>query len=326
MGMSRRSAVLFFGSVAGQLLIGNAKASDYPDKPIRLIVPYTVGGGADTMARLIGASMSEILGVNLVPENRGGATGNIGAAIAARSRPDGDTIMLAAANLAISANLYKNLSFNVQSDFAPICLLAETPYIVAVNPKVPARTLQELIALAKASPGKLAYASDETGPSALGMALLTARANINLTAIPYTGTSGGIIAAIGGQVPIIMAPANSILASIKSGQLRALVVTSQTRLSLLPDVPTAAESGLSGFSVNQWYGLVAPAKTPPSVISVLNGACLKALRSPKLRQTMERQVMIPVGNSPTEFAAYLSHDISQWAAAIKVSKLAVPTE
>jgi tripartite-type tricarboxylate transporter receptor subunit TctC len=324
MGMSRRSAILFFGSVASQLLVRTAKAGDYPDKQIRLVVPYVVGGGADTMARLIAGAASEILGQNLVPDNRGGANGNIGAALVARAHPDGDTIMLAAANLAISASLYKDLPFDVISDFAPITLLAKTPSIVAVNPKLPAKSLQELFALAKASPGKLAYASDQAGPQALGMALLKTRANVDLTDIPYTGTGNGTIAAIGGQVPIIMAPANILLGFVRSGQLRALAVTGSKRLDALPDVPTVAESGLSGFDVNQWYGMFAPAKTPQPIINTLNSACVKALRSAQLKDAMAKQVMIPVGNSPQEFASYLKNDILQWATAIKTSKLAVP--
>jgi tripartite-type tricarboxylate transporter receptor subunit TctC len=325
MRMSRRSVILLLGSVASQFLVRSAEADDYPDEQIRLIVPYVVGGGADTMARLIAGAVSKILGQNLVPDNRGGANGNIGAALVARARPDGDTIMLAAANLAISASLYKDLPFNVMSDFAPITLLAKTPSIVAVNPKLPANSLHELFALAKASPGKLAYASDQAGPQALGMALLKTRANVDLTDIPYTGTGNGMIAAIGGQVPIIMAPANILLGFVRNGQLRALAVTGSERLGALPDVPTVAESGLSGFDVNQWYGMFAPAKTPQSIINTLNSACVKALRSTQLKDAMEKQVLIPVGNSPQEFAAYLKNDIAQWATAIKTSKLTPPS-
>lgn len=323
MEVSRRSILGMFAGAAGACFAGLVyPKSSYPNKQIRYVIPYVVGGGADTMARLIGPPAAHILGRDLVPDNRGGANGNIGAAIVAHARPDGYTIMLAAANLAISQSLYKKLPFNVLRDFAPVSLLAKTPSIIAVHPSMPVHDLQQLISLAKASPGKYNYASDQGGPQALGMDLLKARAHINIVDIPYTGTADGTIAVVGGHVNIIMAPANVLLALVKSGRLRAIAVSDSKRLTQLPGVPTVAESGLPGYEVNQSYSIFAPAGTSRPVIETLNHAFVSALKLPDLRETMHKLVLLPVGTSPEGLAAYLRKDVAQWAYAIKTAHLA----
>jgi tripartite-type tricarboxylate transporter receptor subunit TctC len=313
--------MLLLGTAAVGSGVRPARASAYPDRTIHYIIPYVVGGGVDTIARMIGPDVGNILGQSLVPDNHGGANGNIGAGLLARADPDGYSVMVAAANLAISQSLYKHLPFQVPSSFAPITLLAKTPSIIAVNPKVPAKSLQELIALAKTSPGKYSYASDQGGPQALGMALLTSKSDIKLTAVPYAGTGESLIAAIGGQLDIIMAPASILLSHVNNGQLRPIAVSSITRLEQLPDVPTVAESGVSGFDVNQWYGVFAPAGTPKEIVDTLNHAFVQALKSPTLAPKLQGQVMIPIGNSPEEFATFLNEDVARWAEAMKDANL-----
>lgn len=320
MEVSRRSALKVCAGTVGICVAGLTHAKDsYPNKQIRYVIPYVVGGGADTMARLVRPAAARALGQDLVPDNRGGANGNIGAAVVAHSRPDGYTIMLAAANLAISQSLYKHLPFDVLRDFAPVSLLAKTPSIIAVHPSMPIHDLQQLITLAKASPGKYNYASDQGGPQALGMDLLKARAGINITEIPYTGTADGTIAAVGGHVNMIMAPANVLLALVESGRLRPIAVSDSKRLAQLPDVPTVAESGLPGYAVNQSYSIFAPAGTPRPMIETLNHAFVSALRQPGLREEMKKLVLLPVGTSPQGLASYLRKDIAQWAYAIKTA-------
>jgi tripartite-type tricarboxylate transporter receptor subunit TctC len=322
MTLSRRSAILLAGGVLGGTVLGKAaKALDYPDRPIRFVVPYTAGGGADIAARLLGAEASASLGQQLVIENRGGASGVLGAEIVAKSPPDGYTIMLGTANWTISPSLFQHLPYSVSADFAPIALLAKTPSIVAVNPSLPVRSLVELIALAKASPGKINYASDLAGPQFLGMELLKSMAAIELTNIPYTGTGPAAVATIGNQVSIVIAPANLLLPFIKNGQLRGIAVTTSERIEALPELPTVAEAGLNGYNVSQWYGVLAPSGTPHDIVNVLNAALVRAVQSPSAQAKMAEQIMLPVGDTPDDFAAFIKSDTDQWAKAVKLSGL-----
>lgn len=322
MSIDRRTAILLLGGTAAGLWTCFAKAAKYPSRFVRLVVPYGPGGGADIVARIIGPETSKVLGQNLVIENHGGANGNIGAALVAHSKPDGYTIMLAAPNLTISQGLYKDLPFNVLSSFAPISMVAKTANILVVNPnKLPIHSLRELIDLAKKSPGKYNYASDQGGPQALSMALLTTATGLNLHEIPYIGTGAGLVAVMAGQVDMVMAPASILLSHINSGQLRAIAISSSTRLEQLPNVPTIAESGVPGFDVNQWYGVFAPAGTPKPIVDILNRSFKQALKSPDLVKKLKEQVTIPVGSTAEEFAAFLKEDIARWGKAIKAAHL-----
>lgn len=203
----------------------------------------------------------------------------------------------------------------------PVILLAKTPSIVAVNPSLPVRSLDELILLAKASPGKINYASDLAGPQYLGMELLKSMAGIDLTNIPYTGTGPAVIATIGNQVSVVIAPANLLLPFVKSGQLRGIAVSSGKRIEALPELRTVAEAGLKGYDVSQWYGVLVPSRTPPDIVKVLNVAFMKAVQSPALQEKLTEQMMLPVGDTPDDFAAFIKSDTEKWAKAVKLSGL-----
>jgi tripartite-type tricarboxylate transporter receptor subunit TctC len=322
MELSRRSAMLLLGSAFGaNAFVERAKALDYPVRPIRFIVPYAAGGGADIAARLFGAEASLVLGQQLVIENHGGASGVIGAEIVAKAPPDGYTIMLGTANWTISPSLFRKLPYNVTADFVPVTMLAKTPSIIAINPSVKAHSLNELIALAKASPGEMNYASDVAGPQYLGMELFKSMADIQITNVPYTGTGPGLVATIGNQVSVDIAPASLVLPFIKGGQLRAVAVTSDKRIEVAPEIPTVAESGFKGYDVSQWYGVLAPSGTPSEIVSVLNTAFLKTLQSPAMQAKLADQAMILVGGGPDEFASFIEKDVEQWAKAVKISGL-----
>ncbi len=322
MDFTRRSTILLLGGAMGSsTFAGSANALNYPARPIHFIVPYAPGGGADIAARLFGAEAGGALGQNLIVENHGGASGVIGAEIAAKAAPDGYTVMLGTANWTISPSLFRKLPYNVTADFVPVSMLATTPSIIAVNPSLPAHSLGELIALAKASPGKINYASDLAGPQYLGMELLKSMAGIELTNVPYTGTGPAVMGAIGNQVSVVIAPANLLRPFTMSGQLRGLAVTSAKRIAALPELPTVAESGLKDYDFSQWYGVLAPARTPPDIVNALNVAFVRTVQSPVLQSKLVEQIMIPVGSTPKEFAAFIKNDTERWARAVKLSGL-----
>jgi len=324
MKLSRRSAFLLLGSVlAGNTFADGANALDYPIRPIRFVVPYAAGGGADIAARLFGAEASRVLGQNLIIENHGGASGVIGAEIAAKAQPDGYTIMLGTANWTISPSLFRKLPYNVITDFAPVTMLAKTPSIIAVNPSLPAHSLNELITLAKASPGKINYASDLAGPQYLGMELLKSMAGIELTSVPYTGTGPAVVATMSNQVSVVIAPASLLLPFVKSGQLRGIAVSSGKRIETLPELPTVAESGLEKYDISQWYGVLAPSGTPPDIVHALNVAFVKTVQSPALQARLIAEVILPVGDTPDDFGTFIKSDTEQWAKAVKLSGLPV---
>jgi tripartite-type tricarboxylate transporter receptor subunit TctC len=319
--LNRSTALGLIGGAASLIVASPAYADSFPSGPVRLIVPFPPGGGADAMARIIGPKVSQIAGQDFVIENHGGANGNIGAELVARANPDGYTVLLATANWTISESIYKSLPFNVISDFAPVAYLARTPNIIALNPSFPAKTLRDLEALAKASPGKINYSSDQGGPLRLGVELLASDTGINLMNVPYNGTAAAILGALRGDVAIVMAPAPAILPYVKSGKLKALAVSSTERLKSLPDVPTVAESGVPGFDVNQWYGIVAPAKTPKAAVDSLNAIFTKALRAPDLEGPLRDAILIPVGGSPQSFAEFVRNDVAKWAKVAKAANI-----
>ena len=319
--LNRRTALGLIGGAASLIMASPSDAQSFPTGPIRLIVPFPPGGGADAMARIVGPKASQIAGQDFVIENHGGANGNIGAELVARANPDGYTILLATANLTMSESLYKSLPFNVVNDFTPITYLARTPNILAVNPAVQAKSLHDLEGLAKASPGKINFASDQGGPLRLGVELLSNDTGMILMNVPYNGTSAAILGTLRGDVSVIMAPAPVLLPYVKSGKLKALAVSSSERLKAMPDVPTIAESGVVGFDVNQWYGLLAPAKTPRSMIDALNGIFVKALRAPDLEGPLRDAILIPVASSPQNFGDFVRSDIAKWAKVVKAANI-----
>jgi tripartite-type tricarboxylate transporter receptor subunit TctC len=297
-----------------------SSAQSYPTKPIRFIVPYAAGGGGDMMARLVASPLGAALRQQVIVDNRPGAGGNIGAEIAARAMPDGYTLMLAAANLPMNLTLFEKVSFDPLRDFAPVTLLAATPNLVAVHPAVPAKSVRELIALALAEPGKLNYSSGGNGSTLhLAAELLKMMAGVNIVHVPYKGTAPAVVGLIAGEVSMTIAPTFTLLPHLATGKARALAITSLERSRAVPDVPTVAESGLPGYEVTQWYGVLVPAGTPQQIVTRLNSECVKIVRGPEFSARLVAEASIPGGTTPDAFGAYLKEEVAKWVKVVKLS-------
>jgi tripartite-type tricarboxylate transporter receptor subunit TctC len=303
---------------------GLSRAETYPDRPIRLVVPYPAGGGADYVARLIAPLLSAQLGQQVFVDNRGGAGGMLGAEFVAKAPPDGYTIQLAASNLSWSVSLFDNLNFDPLKDFIAVSLLAETPSILAVNPALPVKSVRELIALARQQPGKINYAGGIGTSMQTDTELFKAMAHVDLMQIPYKGTAPAVTSILSGETSVIIAPTMPLLPHIQSGSLRALAVTTDRRIPSLPDLPTVAESGVADFDTFQWYGVFVPSRTPQDIVSRLNREFAKAMRAPEIAPGLEGQALIPVGDTPQEFAAFFSDEIAKWARVLKPPGAAAP--
>ena len=285
----------------------------YPTKPIRLLIGFSAGGGADAVARALSPRLAESLGQQIVVENRPGANGIIAADLAAKAAPDGHTLLLAPGNYAFAPAMYAKLSFDMTTAFAPVSQLAETPLLVVVHPSLPVRNVKELVSLARAQPGKLTYASGGVGGSAhLATELFRTLTQIDLVHIPYKGTGAVIADLLGGQVPLCFCTLPSVFSQAKSGRLRALAVTTARRSTSAPEIPTIAESGVAGYEMGQWYGLLAPAGTPGLVIDRLNAEVSKALKHPEMRRRLQTEGADAVASSPQEFGAFFKAEIAKW--------------
>jgi tripartite-type tricarboxylate transporter receptor subunit TctC len=305
-----RKIVLLLAAVA--LSTGALAQSDYPVKPVRFIVGQAPGGATDIVARLVASKMPEALGQNVLVENRTGAAGSIGAASVAKSAPDGYTLLVVSSSYAINPSLYSNLPFDPQKDLAPVSLLAEAPFLLVVHPSVPARSVKDLIALAKAQPGRLTYGSGGNGSSGhLAGALFEMGSRVKLTHIPYKGAGQALVDVVSGQITFMFASVLSSTPQIKQGRLRALGVTSRKRSGALPEVPTIAEAAVPGYTTTTWYGLLAPAGTRQPVIDRLSSAAHKAVRSPELRERMLSDGAEPIGSSPGEFEKHLATEMAK---------------
>jgi len=306
---------VFFASAAA-----GAFAQDWPNRPVRFIVPYAPGGGVDIVARLIAPKLSQSLGEAFVIDNRGGAGGNIGTALGAKAEPDGYTIVMAAAAFAINASLYRKLPFDPEKDFVPVSLIAGTPNILAVHPSVPAKSVKELIALAKAKPHALNYASAGNGTTShLAAELFKSMTDVDVVHVPYKGTSPAVTAMLSGESQVMFAPALALVGHIKANKLRALAITSAQRSPAFPDLPTVAESGVPGFEARQWYGVVAPAGTPKEIVSRLSSEIAKIVQTPELKKHFTVEGSEPIGSSPEEFGKYIHAEIAKWAKVVKAS-------
>jgi len=301
------------------LVVGEGHAQAYPVKPIRFVVPFTAGGGADTMARLVGGRVGNSLGQQLVIENRGAAGGTLGTGIAAKAAPDGYTIVLTASNIAAAVSLFDKLTFDPLKEFVPVTLLAKTPSILAVHPSLPVKSVQELIAMAKAKPGKVNYAGGVGSLLHLDVEYFKAMAKIDLVQVPYNGSGPSMIGVVSGEASVVISPTTLVLPHAQSGRLRALAITSAERFPSLPDLPTVAESGLPKFNTQQWYGVLVPTGTPKSIVMRLNSEFVKVMQSPEVRQRMINDASIAVGSSPQEFAAFFRDEIAKWAKVVKFS-------
>jgi tripartite-type tricarboxylate transporter receptor subunit TctC len=295
-------------------------AQQYPARPVRLIVPYPPGGGTDTLARVVSQKLSETLGQQVVMDNRPGAGANIGMELAARSAPDGYTLVLATISNAISASLYSRLNYDLVRDFAPVTLLATTPHLLAVHPSLPVGSVKDLIALAKARPGQLVYSSAGSGtPTHLAGELFDYMAGVNMTHVPYKGGGPSVVALLGGEVTASFATMPSVLPHVKSGKLRGVAVTTSRRSPSAPNLPTVAESGLPGFDMGSWYGLMAPAGTPAAVVSHLNAETIKVLKLADVKQRLDNSGFDALVSTPEEYAAYTRSEIDKWAKIVKAS-------
>jgi tripartite-type tricarboxylate transporter receptor subunit TctC len=296
------------------------KAADYPTRPVHVIVGLTAGSGVDIMARLVGQKLAESMGQPFVVENRPGAGSNIATHFAAQAAPDGYTIFVPTIANAINATLYKNLQFDVLRDFSPVILAATAPNLLIVNPKVPANTVQEFIALAKKQPGKLTIGSSGIGTSPqMTGELFRRRAGIDLLPVPYKGGPEATAALLGGQIDSLFAITSTALPHIAAGRVRALAVTSRARSPLLPNVPTVAESGMPGFEAVTWFGFAVPTGTPRPIIDRLNVEIGKALAMPDIKQKLAVQGIDVAGDTPEQFGAYMHDEFAKWGQLVKDS-------
>jgi tripartite-type tricarboxylate transporter receptor subunit TctC len=301
-----------------------AIADDYPNRPVHVIIGLTAGSGVDVMARIVGQKLAESMGQPFIIENRPGAGSNIGTRYAASAEPDGYTIFVATVANAINATLYKNLTFDVLRDFSPVILSARAPNLLVVNPSVPAKSVQELIALAKARPGKLTVGSSGIGTSPQMTAVLFRhRAGIDVVDVPFKGGPEATSALLGGQIDYLFAITSTALPHVKAKRLRALGVTSRERTALLPDVPTVSEAGLPGFEAVTWFGFAVPKGTSPAIIDRLNKEIGKILAMPDVKAKLAVQGIDVAGSSPEQFGSYMRDEFAKWGSLVKESGLSI---
>ena len=313
------SYCIFFSCVV--LLMGvPALAQDFPSKAIRVVVPFPPGGGTDFMGRVVMQKVGESLGTTVVIDNRGGAGSSIGTEIVARSPADGYTVLIISGAHAINPSIYAKLPYDSVRDFAPVTMFASGPALLVVHPSVPAKSVKELIALAKARPGQLNYASAGIGtPPHLSGELFKTMAGVDMVHVPYKGNGPAYTDLIGGQVTVMFPNVSTAMAHVRAGKLRALAVTTKNRTPSAPELPTISEAGVPGYDVSSWYGLLAPAGTPPAVVSKLQTEIAKVLRSPDVSKNLTSQGLDLVGNTPEEFSAILRAEIVKWAKVAKAS-------
>lgn len=316
-----------FGMLAAASVAGIAGAQTpstgaglaWPTKPVRMIIPFPPGGTTDILGRVAAQKLSEALGQQVLPDNRPGAAGNIGTELVAKAPADGYTLLTApGSTLTIHPSLYAKLGFDPLRDFAPVTLLAAVPNLLVVHPSLPARTVKELIALAKANPGQLNYASTGAGQSThLSMELFKTLAAVKITHVPYKGSAPAVTDLLGGHVSLMFDNMPSALPHVKAGKLRALAVSTARRSPVAAETPTVAESGLPGFEVSVWFAVLAPANTPREITERLNRVLVKALQSAEVRERLAAQGAEAIGNTPEEFTAQMKRDLAKWAKVVK---------
>ena len=305
------------------LTAGAAHAQTFPDRPIRLIAPFPAGGLADVLARAVGDQMQKSLGQTIVVENRAGAGGNTGAAAVAQAAPDGYTLLMSSAGiLTANPHLYAKMPFDAATAFIPVSNVAQMNMLLVVNPKVPAQNLKEFIALAKAQPGKLNFGSPGIGTTGhLGLAMLMYAAKVQIGHVPYRGAAPAVTDLIAGQIDGVVDNPPTVISHIQSEKLRPLAVAAKERMALLPNVPTAAEQGVANYEASSWFGIVAPAGTPPAVIARLHGSVAAAVRTPAMQERFSKSGARLIGDKPEEFAARIATERKTWGEVIKAANI-----
>jgi tripartite-type tricarboxylate transporter receptor subunit TctC len=299
-----------------------AFAQAYPSKPIRLIVGYAPGGPNDIIARIAGQKLSETVGVPVPVDNRPGADSMIGTQLAARAAPDGYTIAMISASATIHPSVYTNIPYDLVKDFSHVTVLASGAFVVVVNPTLPVKTIKDLIAVAKARPGQLNFASSGAGGTLhLAGELFKSLAHVNMNHIPYKGGAPAITDVVTGQVEVMFSPIAIAMPHVKTGKLRSVAVTSAKRWPALPDLPTIAESGVPGYEATGWYGVIAPARTPREIVTRLNQELVKVLARPDVRQQLTTFDLEPVGDSPEHMTSHIKAEIVKWGKVVKDAKL-----
>jgi tripartite-type tricarboxylate transporter receptor subunit TctC len=313
---------LLAATLSANLFTGAAFAQAYPSKPIRLIAPSSTGGGIDTLARIV-ALASSTLGQQIIVENRGGANGMIGTELAAKAAPDGYTLLLGFTGaIAVNVSLYSKVPYDPVRDFAPITVIASSPLLIVAHPSLPVRTIPELIKLDKARPGLLTYGTGGTGTgSHLTMEMFNLAVGTRLLHVPYKGIGPALTDVLGGHISLMVSSPVSSQPHVQSGKLRGLAITGRKRLAALPGVPTMIESGLAEFESTSWFGVLAPAGTPPAIVARLNKDFVALLQRPDAREQISRTGADPVGNTPEEFAAHIKIEIAKWAKVVKAAKI-----
>ena len=295
-----------------------AQAQSYPTKPIRLIVPFAPGGGTDITARAIALKLTEAWGQSVVTDNRAGANGTIGVDLAAKAPADGYTLTMISSSHSVNVSLYSKLPYDLIRDFAPITQATSKPYALVVHPSVPAKSIKELIALAKAKPGALNYGSSGTGGlSHLSGALLASLAGIDITHIPYKGGAPALTDVIAGQIQMLFSTLLQSQAQLKAGRLRALAVTTAKRSPAAPELPTLQEAGVPGYEVAGWYGVMAPAQTPQTIVARLNREIVKILHTREVGERLSADGSEPVGSTPQQFGAHIKSEVAKWKKVVK---------
>ncbi len=318
--VTRRRAVVRLATFAFLLWVAcaSALAQSYPSRPVRIVSPFPPGGGNDALCRIVAPRLGENLKQQVIVENRAGANGIVGTEVAARSAPDGYTIVLIPSGHAVNASLYKKLPFDSIRDFTPITLVGSSPLVLAVHPSLPARNVRELIGLARSRPGQLTYASAGVGASGhLGGALFESLTNTKMMHIPYKGMAIAIVDVMSGEVTMTFGTSLSVVPHARAGRLRALATTGAQRSPALPDLPTIAEAGVPGYEASLWYGFAGPARLPPEILNRLHSALAATLQLPDVRERLATQGLDVQHNTPEEFSKLLAADVVRWAKVVE---------
>jgi tripartite-type tricarboxylate transporter receptor subunit TctC len=319
-----RNTFLIVALCAGLGHAVGSMAQDYPTKPVRWVVPYAAGGPTDTLVRLVTQKISEGWGERIVVDLRPGANSIIGTEIVARAQPDGYTMLVALPALAINPSVYPKLPYDTLRELAPVTLIGTAAYVVVVNASLPVKSISDLVALAKSRPGQLSYGSGGiASPAHLSIELLQQQTGVRMVHVPYKGGAPALVDLVSGRIQLMANPISSSMAFIKGGKLRPIAVTSSSRTRTLPEVPTISEAGLGSYHVNTWYGLFAPAKTPPAIVQFVANSVSKSLRDPGVAKRLAEFDVEPAGNSPQEFSRFVRDEVKRWGEVVEKANITI---